>query len=891
MKMNHTSIQKHLQLLNTLGISYVNLRTFSTLNKKTVSHIFSTADSQAIINYLEKQKLSEGTVNITYNPIKQEVITQKKHSVRDNDIEKIRFVFIDIDPKRKEGSATDSEKKKAENVMEQVERYLKEQGIESFVKVDSGNGYHIFLPINEQPNNHETILTIQNFLQLLHRRFGVEDEVDIDTSVYNPSRLCKLVGTPAVKGKSTKERPHRLSSFLSIPDNIDRSNCFKILEQIVEENSMMSTSRVKSRPSFREVLSFIQADYKQWLAHYPELTYTIKEGDHKGVTLLIFDECPLRKHTNNSNGSCLSVTADNKIRFHCLHASDKNKDIQDFVKKYPLPKPVNPSVESLESNQEYYFDQFKLNQEGVFLVKEGQEEKVACPMFIKQIRKNIEQKVITLVLAYYVDHCWDEIEIEGGCLQTNNFKQLAKHGLIIKARREAEVVDFLQIQRENAPIFFEHESLGWKKENEAMIFQLQDSFGREIPSVLTKNSCYQLTTNGTEAEFDALVHKYVLGTNLELAWSIGIASIVLGYLNVTKANTFLSLLINLQGKSTTGKTTTLHFIASLFGNPTTVLRNMNATNKAIIKLASNNQGGVPLILDELGAATQNNFSSLIYQLASGEERLRLDSNCQLMPQETFSVLTLTSSEERLENYFNEKLTGLKVRYIEFSDIKFTKDANHAEKVKSLSSNTFGWGIKLFLLKLFEQGIGKIEAIFVEAKKKLWAVLPEHSLKQRIGNNLALIYSGALLIQDILGYPLRLEHIQTVLINSYEQLIVDTSLGSEQTVFDRVKTLLVMNSHKFLTNSDNKHTPSTIWGKVSIQKNGDIKVNIFPIPFEDLLRREFQVKDLTYLFRQLLDSGNMCAEKGRRTKRIHMNRQVLPTYEILLPSSLKSYFRL
>ncbi|BDP56087.1 hypothetical protein EfmJHP36_05660 [Enterococcus faecium] len=69
--------------------------------------------------------------------------------------------------------------------------------------------------------------------------------------------------------------------------------------------------------------------------------------------------------------------------------------------------------------------------------------------------------------------------------------------------------------------------------------------------------------------------------------------------------------------------------------------------------------------------------------------------------------------------------------------------------------------------------------------------------------------------------------------------------------------LVMNSHKFLTNSDNKHTPSTIWGKVSIQKNGDIKVNIFPIPFEDLLRREFQVKDLTYLFRQLLDSGNMC----------------------------------
>ncbi len=90
-----------------------------------------------------------------------------------------------------------------------------------------------------------------------------------------------------------------------------------------------------------------------------------------------------------------------------------------------------------------------------------------------------------------------------------------------------------------------------------------------------------------------------------------------------------------------------------------------------------------------------------------------------MPQETFSVLTLTSSEERFGNYFNREINWFERSYIKFSDIKFRM--NHAEKVKSLSSNTFGWGIKLFLLKLFEQGIAKIEATFVEAQKKISAV--------------------------------------------------------------------------------------------------------------------------------------------------------------------------
>ncbi len=71
----------------------------------------------------------------------------------------------------------------------------------------SGNGYHLYYGINLSVDQKPVV---QSFLQAVSHRFS-SDEIDIDTTVGNPSHIMKLPGTWARKGKNTEDRPHRMA--------------------------------------------------------------------------------------------------------------------------------------------------------------------------------------------------------------------------------------------------------------------------------------------------------------------------------------------------------------------------------------------------------------------------------------------------------------------------------------------------------------------------------------------------------------------------------------------------------------------------------------------------------------------------------------------------------
>jgi len=74
----------------------------------------------------------------------------------------------------------------------------------------SGNGAHLLIRLPELANDPENVQRIKSALAAIAREFQ-GPYVDIDLSVYNPARICKLYGTTARKGDSTKTRPHRKS--------------------------------------------------------------------------------------------------------------------------------------------------------------------------------------------------------------------------------------------------------------------------------------------------------------------------------------------------------------------------------------------------------------------------------------------------------------------------------------------------------------------------------------------------------------------------------------------------------------------------------------------------------------------------------------------------------
>jgi len=140
-------------------------------------------------------------------------IQRASSTVRDKDITKRRWVLVDVDPEREPGkSSTDEEKARAFELLEKIEVYLKENFEIHGHIADSGNGYHLLIPV-EIEESDDTRASVKEFLDALAKKFDSKS-AKVDRTVHNASRITKLYGTFAKKGDDTAERPHRASKIL-----------------------------------------------------------------------------------------------------------------------------------------------------------------------------------------------------------------------------------------------------------------------------------------------------------------------------------------------------------------------------------------------------------------------------------------------------------------------------------------------------------------------------------------------------------------------------------------------------------------------------------------------------------------------------------------------------
>jgi hypothetical protein len=135
----------------------------------------------------------------------------------DHDVHKIQWLPIDLDPIRPTGiSSTDEEHEAAHRMVPEVREHLGSLGFPDPVVNDSGNGAHLLyavdLPASDAPLIHEC-------LKSLALKFN-NSVVKVDTTLANLSRFLKLPGCYAMKGADMKDRPHRLSHLLEVPDPV-----------------------------------------------------------------------------------------------------------------------------------------------------------------------------------------------------------------------------------------------------------------------------------------------------------------------------------------------------------------------------------------------------------------------------------------------------------------------------------------------------------------------------------------------------------------------------------------------------------------------------------------------------------------------------------------------
>lgn len=241
----------------------------------------------------------------------------KTPTTSDKDIVKRNWLLLDIDCERPSGvSSTDTELQKAKDKANKVYRYLKNEGFEQPIVAYSGSGTHLLYRISLDPS--ETQL-VKDSLLALDMMFS-DEEVKIDTSVFNASRITKLYGTMAVKGRNTKERPHRLSKIVNYPNEIkvnDAELLIKLAKNLPEPPKRTFQAR--------------EFDIDSWLSSNG---IVVKEqANFNGGRKLILEECPFDS-SHRGKDAAIFVLNNGAIGFKCFHASCSQYTWQDVRKKY-----------------------------------------------------------------------------------------------------------------------------------------------------------------------------------------------------------------------------------------------------------------------------------------------------------------------------------------------------------------------------------------------------------------------------------------------------------------------------------------------------------------------------------------------------------------------------
>ena len=269
---------------------------------------------------------------ITLNPINMSCYSRKQHdcfienaqpTTKDNEITALHWLLIDLDPKRLSGvSSSEEELKLAKKKARTIHDFLLARGFKEPIRAMSGNGIHLVYRF-DVPNTAENVSVFENALKILSEKFS-DEEVEVDTTVFNPARICKLWGTIAQKGATTPERPHRKAYIEpSVPSSVD-VNDFTLLQALAaefEENkpSALVQDTIQTEKNGKFDLQKFMSDHNipiKSIENTPDgvkyiLEHCLFDESHKGKDAAIFQK------------------SDGSLGYKCFHNSCSDKHWKD----------------------------------------------------------------------------------------------------------------------------------------------------------------------------------------------------------------------------------------------------------------------------------------------------------------------------------------------------------------------------------------------------------------------------------------------------------------------------------------------------------------------------------------------------------------------------------
>ena len=527
---------------------------------------------------------------------------------------------------------------------------------------------------------------------------------------------------------------------------------------------------------------------------------------------------------------------------------------------------------------------------------------MGAAVYLKSISMDADALERTLELSF-VDAQEKEVHItlERKNLSEQGVLSLLAQGVQVTKKTAGVLVTSLMNQEPTVPCEIKHKELGFRMFEEKRVFF--GGKGVNVESIYCGNLLIKPT--GSLDAWKEMVQTEVQGTNLETIVAIAAAAPVIDFLReeIHTGNIIASLV----AESSTGKTTAGCLAVSLgskcsFAGDSMVTTFADSKNSLMRSIYSS----YPMLIDE-GSLIRYNPTSLIYELAEGKEKGRLNKELEKADARTFSTAILMTSEKSILNLCDEN-TGLYVRCLEFENVVWTSSADSADKIKKVCEQNYGFIVPLIAEYLLTADRDKLIKRYWKYQQKI----VEHvrtggkntPLTERVSKNVAMILLAADIFVEVTEIKLNVSHICTfVLENSL--LSEGKTLDIGQRTLEYLRQYIAVNDFKFVkgkpdTNEltavplDCKGRLQNIRSKLLPDGKRAIQEVLLPeIVFEEILA-EGGFPDKKVVLKKLKETGYLACDKDRYLSRFTIaNPPAVRGYRIYLTAekdtSLESDF--
>lgn len=385
--------------------------------------------------------------------------------------------------------------------------------------------------------------------------------------------------------------------------------------------------------------------------------------------------------------------------------------------------------------------------------------------------------------------------------------------------------------------------------------QLNDNKTLNINNYNLSDSQSHLTSKGSLHEAIEFLNNLIASKILpQIVIATGLSAVLIGLL---RHNT---LLVNLCGNSSLGKSIYSKLVQSLFTNPDTrrLFLDFDSTTMSL-QCQLGGIDGVPIIVDDHqnDQRKQNSLDKIAYLFTKGTGSSRLNKQYEVEEKIEWFTSILTSSEISMAESSKTKNLGILRRTVEISinQGELTEDANEATAIKKFITNNYGTVGTSFVKKLVENGYTKkvMEKIFNEEVAEFQALVGKSGVANGFVESTSHITLAAKLAQKLLGINFDLDNMYATLIKSGCNLA--EKFGAQS---------LMINStfeevYKNLISASEKYDCYTTY---------DSYTNMIPADFNDFCN-SYNINNRDFK-RYLIAHGYLRADKNSTDKSIKVN---------------------